>query len=76
MYNEFPGDIADARPRGAGVRVVRGLEAVDRATRARSRSCRRGARAYLDRIEELVEAPITYVSVGTRRDQIIGIVDR
>ena len=31
------------------------------------------ARAYLDRIESLVEAPITYVSVGTRRDQIIGL---
>ena len=30
------------------------------------------ARAYLDRIEALCEAPITYVSVGTRRDQIIG----
>jgi adenylosuccinate synthase len=33
----------------------------------------REARAYLDRIESLVEAPITYVSVGTRRDQIIGL---
>jgi adenylosuccinate synthase len=31
------------------------------------------ARAYLDRIEELAETPITYVSVGTRRDQIIGL---
>ncbi len=31
------------------------------------------ARIYLDRIESLVEAPITYVSVGTRRDQIIGL---
>lgn len=31
------------------------------------------ARTYLDRIESLVEAPITYVSVGTRRDQIIGL---
>ncbi len=31
------------------------------------------ARAYLDRMRELVEAPITYVSVGTRRDQIIGL---
>jgi adenylosuccinate synthase len=30
------------------------------------------ARRYLDRIEELVETRITYVSVGTRRDQIIG----
>jgi adenylosuccinate synthase len=31
------------------------------------------ARRYLDRIQELVEAPIAYVSVGTRRDQIIGV---
>jgi adenylosuccinate synthase len=31
------------------------------------------ARKYLDRMHELVEAPITYVSVGTRRDQIIGL---
>jgi adenylosuccinate synthase len=31
------------------------------------------ARRYLDRIESLVEAPIRYVSVGTRRDQIIGL---
>ena len=31
------------------------------------------ARRYLDRIEELCETRITYVSVGTRRDQIIGL---
>jgi adenylosuccinate synthase len=31
------------------------------------------ARAYLDRLNELIETPITYVSVGTRRDQIIGL---
>lgn len=31
------------------------------------------ARAYLDRIERLAGAPIRYVSVGTRRDQIIGV---
>jgi adenylosuccinate synthase len=30
------------------------------------------ARAYLDRIQDLVETPIAFVSVGTRRDQIIG----
>ena len=34
------------------------------------------ARRYLDRIESLVEAPITYVSVGTRRDQIIGLQEQ
>lgn len=31
------------------------------------------ARAYLDRIETLCETPIEFVSVGTRRDQIIGV---
>ena len=31
------------------------------------------ARRYLERIEELAETPIAYVSVGTRRDQIIGV---
>ncbi len=31
------------------------------------------ARAYLDRLKELVGTPITYVSVGTRRDQIIQL---
>lgn len=31
----------------------------------------REARAYLDRLEELAGVPVRYVSVGTRRDQII-----
>lgn len=31
------------------------------------------ARAYLTRIEELLQVPIAYVSVGTRRDQIIAV---
>ncbi|MGD8869473.1 MAG: adenylosuccinate synthase [Gemmatimonadales bacterium] len=33
----------------------------------------RGARAYLDRISELTGVPIRYVSVGTRRAQIIEV---
>ncbi len=33
----------------------------------------REARAYLDRIEALCETSIAFVSVGTRRDQIIGV---
>jgi adenylosuccinate synthase len=32
-----------------------------------------GARTYLDRIRELADTPISYVSVGTHRDQIIGV---
>jgi len=31
------------------------------------------ARAYVDRLQDLVHAPIRYVSVGTRRDQIIEV---
>ncbi|HUP87848.1 MAG TPA: adenylosuccinate synthase [Longimicrobiales bacterium] len=31
----------------------------------------KNARAYLDRMQELTEVPISFVSVGTRRDQII-----
>lgn len=31
------------------------------------------ARAYLDRLEDLAGAPLRYVSVGTRRDQIIEV---
>ncbi len=33
----------------------------------------RAARLYLDRMEALCETPIAFVSVGTRRDQIIGV---
>ena len=33
----------------------------------------RAARTYLDRIESLLETPIAYVSVGTRRSQIIEV---
>jgi adenylosuccinate synthase len=32
-----------------------------------------GARAYLDRMAELTGVPVWYVSVGTRRDQIIHV---
>ncbi len=31
------------------------------------------ARAYLDRLQELAGAPVRYVSVGTRREQIIDV---
>lgn len=31
------------------------------------------ARAYLDRIEELTNAPVRWVSVGTQRSQIIPV---
>jgi adenylosuccinate synthase len=71
-YREFPGDVTaleriepiyewfDGWKQPTG--DARTLDALPRA-----------ARVYLDRIRELVGAPIVYVSVGTRRDQIIGL---
>jgi adenylosuccinate synthase len=71
-YREFPGDVTaleriepiyewyDGWKQPTG--DARTLDALPRA-----------ARVYLDRIRELVDAPIVYVSVGTRRDQIIGL---
>ena len=72
MFEEFPSDLL------ALEKVIPRYESFagwKRSTAdARSLSdLPREARAYLDRIEALCEAPITYVSVGTRRDQIIGL---
>jgi adenylosuccinate synthase len=71
-YEEFPGDLVlldGAKPvyewfdgwktSTAGARAMADLPAA--------------ARTYLDRVRELAGTPITYVSVGTRRDQIIGV---
>jgi adenylosuccinate synthase len=72
LHTEFPGDITalekivpryewlDGWRRSTG--DVRNLDDLPSA-----------ARAYLDRLQELIETRITYVSVGTRRDQIIGL---
>ncbi len=70
-FEEFPGDLValdGAQPvyewfdgwktSTAGARTMSDLPAA--------------ARRYLDRVRELADTPIAYVSVGTRRDQIIG----
>lgn len=72
LHTEFPGDISlleNAVPRyewfaGWNTQTCDARRMQDLPTEARR---------YLDRIEELVETRITYVSVGTRRDQIIGL---
>jgi adenylosuccinate synthase len=71
LHTEFPGDLVAlerAEPQ------YEWLEGWQRSTaEARSRGdLPSQAQAYLDRIESLVDAAITYISVGTRRDQIIG----
>ncbi|MBA3853479.1 MAG: adenylosuccinate synthase [Gemmatimonas sp.] len=72
VVSEFPGDIAE----------LDGIEPVyewfdgwksDTSTARKLSELPRAARVYLDRIVELVECPAQYVSVGTRRDQIIGL---
>ncbi|ODT00990.1 MAG: adenylosuccinate synthase [Gemmatimonadetes bacterium SCN 70-22] len=70
VYDEFPADITEL---DALQPVYEWFPGWKRST-ADARSLAdlpREARAYLDRIEALVDAPIRFVSVGTRRDQII-----
>jgi adenylosuccinate synthase len=72
VYDEFPGDLV------ALEHVVPRYEWFDgwkcsTAGARRLEELPTPARAYLGRIEELAETPLAYVSVGTRRDQIIGL---
>jgi adenylosuccinate synthase len=72
VYEEFPGDLSVLD------RAVPRYEWFDgwKSSTADARSLLdlpTEARRYLDRIQSLVETQITYVSVGTRRDQIIGV---
>jgi adenylosuccinate synthase len=72
LHTEFPADLT------AQERVVPMYEWLDgwhsdTASARRIEDLPSAARRYLDRLQELVETPITYVSVGTRRDQIIGL---
>jgi adenylosuccinate synthase len=72
LHTEFPGDIT------ALEKIVPRYEWLDgwKQSTADARKLEdlpAAARTYLDRLEELIETRITYVSVGTRRDQIIGL---
>jgi adenylosuccinate synthase len=70
VYDEFPGEVT----------LLDGCEPIYEwfdGWKTSTSACRkiedlpRQARAYLDRLEALSEARVSYVSVGTRRDQII-----
>jgi adenylosuccinate synthase len=72
LHTEFPGDIT------ALEKIVPRYEWLDGWRQAtgdvrKLEDLPAAARVYLDRLEELIETRITYVSVGTRRDQIIGL---
>jgi adenylosuccinate synthase len=72
LHTEFPGDVA------ALDKITPRYEWLEGWLKPTS-DCRHladlpsPARTYLDRLQELIETRITYVSVGTRRDQIIGL---
>jgi adenylosuccinate synthase len=72
LHTEFPGDIAALEKLVPRYEWMPGWKTPTREARTLG-ALPSEARAYLDRIEELCETPITYVSVGTRRDQIIGL---
>ena len=72
LYTEFPADIGIVERAEPKYEWLDGWRSSTGGARALA-DLPSEARRYLDRIEELVETPISYVSVGTRRDQIIGL---
>jgi len=72
VYTEFPGDLTMLEHAEPVYETFAGWRTSTSDARTLD-ELPSEARAYLDRIEALVEAPITHVSVGTRRDQIIGL---
>ena len=71
LVEEFPGDLVEIE------RVVPRYEWFEgwKSSTAGARKLEElpsAARRYMERIQELADTPIVYVSVGTRRDQIVG----
>ncbi len=71
VMTEFPGDLADLEGIEPVYEWFDGWKSSTAGARKLS-DLPKNARTYLDRIVELVECPAQFVSVGTRRDQIIG----
>ena len=72
LHTEFPGDVTALDGIEPRYEWVEGWQR-STADARRLEDLPRQARTYLDRLQELIETRITYVSVGTRRDQIIGL---
>jgi adenylosuccinate synthase len=69
---EFPGDIAELDGIAPRYEWFEGWQASTAGARKLA-DLPKAARVYLDRIQELVECKARYVSVGTRRDQILEV---
>jgi adenylosuccinate synthase len=72
VHTEFPGDLTALEHIVPRYEWFDGWKQPTEGTR-RMEDLPAAARRYLDRIQSLVEAPIRFVSVGTRRDQIIEV---
>jgi len=72
LHTEFPGDVATLDKIAPRYEWLEGWQR-STADARRLDDLPAEARRYLDRMQELLETPVTYVSVGTRRDQIIGL---
>ena len=70
---EMPAEVDALGRVRAGLRGAARLAAARPAAPAGWPTCRASARAYLDRLQALSGVPVRYVSVGTRRDQIIEV---
>ena len=75
LHTEFPGDITALEALEPCYQWMPGWKTPTSGARTLD-DLPREARAYLDRVEELCETRIDFVSVGTRRDQIIGLDGR
>ena len=72
VHEEFPGDLVLLDKAVPVYEWFDGWKTSTAAARTLS-NLPAAARTYLDRIRELADTPISYVSVGTHRDQIIGV---
>ena len=72
LLDDFPGDLEELAAAEPVYETLPGWQTSTQDAR-RWDDLPEAARAYLRRIEELTGAPIWYVSVGTRRDQIIQV---
>jgi adenylosuccinate synthase len=72
LHTEFPGDISTVEQVVPRYEWVEGWQQSTGEARHMS-DLPKAARAYVDRLQELIDSRISYVSVGTRRDQIIGL---
>ncbi|MDB4950545.1 MAG: adenylosuccinate synthetase [Gemmatimonadetes bacterium] len=72
VLDDFPAEMALLEQAQPVYETLPGWKA-DTTTARRWEDLPKAARAYLSRLEEITGVPIWYVSVGTRRDQIIDL---